>query len=178
MLSTLNKETRQPTDVKRRELGCIRLADVGSKRTPALCMYNILTTTIMAKLADYYICDLLYTEEGYVILDEDEVHPNTYEDNDEYIKEYWGEYPFIGKFPVMYRGKLVDALVFKDFEQYFGVFKDEGKCMKDYIVVKDYVCETDRKPEVVAQFDTREKAEEYSLQHEGLYWVYEMSNEW
>lgn len=91
----------------------------------------------MAKLADYYICDLQYTEEGYVILDEDEVHPNTYEDNDEYIKEFWGEYPFIGKFPVMYRGKLV-----------------------------------------VAQFDTREKAEEYSLQHEGLYWVYEMSNEW
>lgn len=34
----------------------------------------------MAKLADYYICDLQYTEEGYVILDEDEVHPNTYED--------------------------------------------------------------------------------------------------
>ena len=114
----------------------------------------------MAKLADYYICDLIYTEEGYVIQDEDEVHPNTYEDNDEYIKEFWGEYPFIGKFPVMYRGKLVDALVFKDFEQYFGVFKDEGKCMKDYIVVKDYICEPDRKPEVVAQFDTREKAEE------------------
>lgn len=44
----------------------------------------------MAKLADYYICDLRYTEEGYVILDED---------NDEYIKEFWGEYPFIGKFP-------------------------------------------------------------------------------
>ena len=42
----------------------------------------------MAKLADYYICDLRYTEEGYVILDEDEVHPNTYEDNDEYIKEF------------------------------------------------------------------------------------------
>lgn len=47
MLSTLNKETRQPTDVKRRELGCIRLADVGRKRTPALFMYNILTTTTM-----------------------------------------------------------------------------------------------------------------------------------
>lgn len=45
----------------------------------------------MAKLADYYICDLRYTEEGYVILDEDEVHPNTYEDNDEYIKEFWGD---------------------------------------------------------------------------------------
>lgn len=29
----------------------------------------------MAKLADYYICDLRYTEEGYVILDEDEVQP-------------------------------------------------------------------------------------------------------
>ena len=25
---------------------------------------------------------------------------------------------------------------------------------------------------------TREKAEEYSLEHEGLYWVYEMSKEW
>ena len=25
----------------------MRLADVGSKRTPALCMYNILTTTTM-----------------------------------------------------------------------------------------------------------------------------------
>ena len=43
----------------------------------------------MAKLADYYICDLRYTDEGYVIQDEDEVYPNTYEDNDEYIKEYW-----------------------------------------------------------------------------------------
>lgn len=79
----------------------------------------------MAKLADYYICDLRYTEEGYVILDEDEVQPQGYEDNDEYIKEFWGEYPFIGKYPVMYRGKLVDVLVFKDYEQYFGVFKDE-----------------------------------------------------
>lgn len=122
----------------------------------------------MAKLADYYICDLSLHHEGYVIQDEDEVQPQRYEDNDEYIKEFWGEYPFIGKFPVMYRGKLVDVLV----------FKDEGKCMKDYIVVKDYVCEPDRKPEVVAQFDTREKAEEYSLEHEGLYWVYEMSKEW
>ncbi len=75
----------------------------------------------------------------------------------------------------MYRGKLVDVLVFKDFEQYFGVFKDEGKCMKDYIVVKDYICEPDRKPEVVAQFDTREKAEQYSRNHEGACWVYEMS---
>ena len=27
-------------------------------------------------------------------------------------------------------------------------------------------------------YKTREKAEEYSLQHEGLYWVYEMSKEW
>ena len=43
----------------------------------------------MAKLADYYICDLLYTEEGYVILDEDDVYPQGYEDNDEYIKEFW-----------------------------------------------------------------------------------------
>lgn len=91
----------------------------------------------MAKLADYYICELLYTKEGYVIADEDDVRPNIYEDNDKYIKEFWGEYKFIGKFPVMYRGKQVDA-----------------------------------------QFDTREKAEEYSLQHEGLYWVYEMSKEW
>lgn len=129
----------------------------------------------MAKLADYYICDLRYTDEGYVIRDEDEVHPNMYEDNDEYIKEFWGEYPYIGKFPVLYRGKLVDVLVFKDYEEYFGVFKDEGKCMHDYIVIRDYMCEPDRKPEVVAQFDTREKAEEYSLNNEGLLWVYEMS---
>jgi hypothetical protein len=112
----------------------------------------------MAKLADYYMCDLRYTDEGYVIADEDEVRPNIYEDNDEYIKEFWGEYPFIGKFPVMYRGKLVDVLV----------FKDEGKCMKNYIVVKEYICEPDRKPEVVAQFDTRDKAEEYSLQQQRL----------
>ena len=129
----------------------------------------------MAKLARYYYCDLRYTDEGYVIEDEDNVHPCSCADSEERLKEFWSEYPFIGKFPVLYRGKLVDVLVFKDFEQYFGVFKDEGKCMKDYIVVKDYVCEPDRKPEVVAQFDTREKAEEYSLQHEGVCWVYEMS---
>lgn len=129
----------------------------------------------MAKLADYYICDLRYTEEGYVIIGEDNLYPCISEDNDEYIKEYWGDFPFIGKFPVMYRGKLVDVLVFKVFEQYFGVFKDEGECMKYYIVVKEYICEPDRKPEVVAQFDTREKAEEYSLNNEGLLWVYEMS---
>ena len=129
----------------------------------------------MAKLADYYNCDLLYTEEGYVIRDEDNVRLCVYRDNEEYIKEFWGEFPFIGKFPVLYRGKLVDVLVFKDYEEYFGVFKDEGKCMHDYIVIRDYVCEPDRKPEVVAQFDTREKAEEYSLNNEGLLWVYEMS---
>lgn len=129
----------------------------------------------MAKLADYYNCDLLYTEEGYVIRDEDNVRLCVYRDNEEYIKEFWGEFPFIGKFPVMYRGKLVDVLVFKDYEEYFGVFKDEGKCMHDYIVIRDYMCEPDRKPEVVAQFDTREKAEEYSLNNEGLLWVYEMS---
>lgn len=129
----------------------------------------------MAKLADYYNCDLLYTEEGYVIRDEDNVRLCVYRDNEEYIKEFWGEFPFIGKFPVMYRGKLVDVLVFKDYEEYFGVFKDEGKCMHDYIVIRDYMCEPDRKPEVVAQFDTREKAEEYSLNNEGLLWIYEMS---
>lgn len=129
----------------------------------------------MAKLADYYICDLRYTKEGYVITNEDDICLNIYEDNDEYIKEYWVDFPFVGKFRVLYKGKLFDALVFKDDEQYFGVFKDEGKCMKDYIVVKEYMCEPDRKPEVVAQFDTREKAEEYSLQHEGILWVYEMS---
>lgn len=129
----------------------------------------------MAKLADYYNCDLLYTEEGYVIRDEDNVRLCVYRDNEEYIKEFWGEFPFIGKFPVLYRGKLVDVLVFKDYEEYFGVFKDEGKCMHDYIVIRDYMCEPDRKPEVVAQFDTREKAEEYSLNNEGLLWVYEMS---
>lgn len=129
----------------------------------------------MAKLADYYICDLLYTKEGYVIVDEDEVRPNIYEDNDEYIKEFWGEYPYIGKFPVLYRGKLVDVLVFKDYEQYFGVFKDEDICMKDYIVVRDYLCETGRKVEVVAQFDSRMQAERYAFTHEGKCWVYEMS---
>ena len=79
----------------------------------------------MAKLADYYYCDLRYTDEGYVIQDEDDVHNWRYEDNDEYIKEFWGEYPFIGKFPVMFRGNQVQVLVFKDFEQYFGVFKYE-----------------------------------------------------
>lgn len=129
----------------------------------------------MAKLADYYFCDLFYTDEGYVIQDEDDVLLNLYEDNDEYIKEYWVDFPFIGKFPIMYRGKLFDALVFKDEEQYFGVFKDEDKCMKDYIVIRNYMCEPDRKPEIVAQFDTREKAEEYSLNNEGILWVYEMS---
>lgn len=129
----------------------------------------------MAKLADYYNCDLLYTEEGYVIRDEDNVRLCVYRDNEEYIKEFWGEFPFIGKFPVLYRGRLVDVLVFKDYEEYFGVFKDEGKCMHDYIVIRDYMCEPDRKPEVVAQFDTREKAEEYSLNNEGLLWIYEMS---
>lgn len=133
----------------------------------------------MAKLADYIACSLIYHKGNKFEIDEERtIMPCIYEDRDEYIKEYWGDNEFIGKFPVMYRGKLVDVLVFKDYEQYFGVFKDEGKCMKDYIVVKDYICEPDRKPEVVAQFDTREKAEEYSLEHEGLYWVYEMSNEW
>lgn len=133
----------------------------------------------MAKLADYIACSLIYHKGNKFEIDEERtIMPCIYEDSDEYIKEYWGDNEFIGKFPVMYRGKLVDVLVFKDYEQYFGVFKDEGKCMKNYIVVKDYVCEPDRKPEVVAQFDTRDKAEEYSLQHEGLYWVYEMSKEW
>lgn len=129
----------------------------------------------MAKLEDYYNCDLRYTDEGYVITDEDNVRPCVYRGDEEYIKEFWGEYPYIGKFPVLYRGKLVDVLVFKDYEEYFGVFKDEGKCMHDYIVIRDYMSEPDRKPEVVAQFDTREKAEEYSLNNEGLLWVYEMS---
>jgi hypothetical protein len=133
----------------------------------------------MAKLADYIACSLIYHKGNKFEIDEERtIMPCIYEDSDEYIKEYWGDNEFIGKFPVMYRGKLVDVLVFKDYEQYFGVFKDEGKCMKDYIVVKDYICEPDRKPEVVAQFDTREKAEEYSLQHEGVCWVYEMSKEW
>lgn len=133
----------------------------------------------MAKLADYIACSLIYHKGNKFEIDEERtIMPCIYEDSDEYIKEYWGDNEFIGKFPVMYRGKEVQVLVFKDYEEYFGVFKDEGKCMKDYIVVKDYVCEPDRKPEVVAQFDTREKAEEYSLEHEGLYWVYEMSKEW
>lgn len=133
----------------------------------------------MAKLADYIACSLIYHKGNKFEIDEERtIMPCIYEDRDEYIKEYWGGNEFIGKFPVTYKGKEVQVLVFKDYEEYFGVFKDEGKCMKDYIVVKDYVCEPDRKPEVVAQFDTREKAEEYSLEHEGLYWVYEMSKEW
>lgn len=133
----------------------------------------------MAKLADYIACSLIYHKGNKFEIDEERtIMPCIYEDSDEYIKEYWGDNEFIGKFPVTYKGKEVQVLVFKDYEEYFGVFKDEGKCMKDYIVVKDYVCEPDRKPEVVAQFDTREKAEEYSLEHEGLYWVYEMSKEW
>lgn len=119
----------------------------------------------MAKLADYYYCDLRYTEEGYVILDEDEVQPQRYEDNDEYIKEFWGEYPFIGKFPVMYRGKLVDVLVFKDYEQYFGVFKDEGKCMKDYIVVKDYIWNPTGNPKLShnSTQEKRQKSTPYNM---------------
>lgn len=130
----------------------------------------------MAKLADYIACSLIYHKGNKFEIDEERtIMPCIYEDSDEYIKEYWGDDEFIGKFPVTYRGKLVDVLVFKDFEQYFGVFKDEGECMKYYIVVKEYICEPDRKPEVVAQFDTREKAEEYSLNNEGLLWVYEMS---
>lgn len=129
----------------------------------------------MAKLADYYICDLRYTDEGYVIQDEDEVYPNTYEDNDEYIKEFWGEYPFIGKFPVMYRGKLVDVLVFKDHEEYFGVFKDEeNKGMKTYIVVQE-LSEPEKEPKIIAQFNERWQAEHYAWHHEGRLWVYEMS---
>lgn len=51
----------------------------------------------------------------------------------------------------------------------------KASAMHDYIVIRDYMSEPDRKPEVVAQFDTREKAEEYSLNNEGLLWVYEMS---
>lgn len=43
----------------------------------------------MAKLEDFYNCDLRYTDEGYVIIDEDYVRPCIYEDNDEYIKEFW-----------------------------------------------------------------------------------------
>lgn len=133
----------------------------------------------MAKLADYIACSLIYHKGNKFEIDEERtIMPCIYEDSDEYIKEYWGDNEFIGKFPVTYKGKEVQVLVFKDYEEYFGVFKDEGKCMKDYIVVKDYICEPDRKPEVVAQFDTREKAEEYSLNHEGILWVYEMSKEW
>lgn len=129
----------------------------------------------MAKLADYYICDLLYTDEGYVITDEDDVHPNTYEDNDEYIKEFWGEYPFIGKFPVTYKGKEVQVLVFKDWEEYFGVFKDEeNKGMKTYIVVQEF-SEPEKDPKIIAQFNERWQAEHYALHHEGRLWVYEMS---
>lgn len=176
MLSTLNKETRQPTDVKRRELGCIRLADVGRKRTPALCMYNILITTTMAKLADYIACSLIYHKGNKFEIDEERtIMPCIYEDSDEYIKEYWGDNEFIGKFPVKYKGKEVQVLVFKDYEEYFGVFKDEeNKGMKTYIVVQEF-SEPEKEPKIIAQFNERWQAEHYAWHHEGRLWVYEMS---
>ena len=101
------------------------LADVGSKRTPALCMYNILTTTTtMAKLADYIACSLIYHKGNKFEIDEERtIMPCIYEDSDEYIKEYWGDNEFIGKFPVTYKGKEVQVLVFKDYEEYFGYMK-------------------------------------------------------
>lgn len=130
----------------------------------------------MAKLADYYICDLFYTKEGYVIADEDEVRPNIYEaNNDEYIKWFWRDFPFIGKFPVTYKGKEVQVLVFKDYEEYFGVFKDEeNKGMKTYIVVQEF-SEPEKEPKIIAQFNERWQAEHYACHHEGRLWVYEMS---
>ena len=89
----------------------------------------------MAKLADYIACSLIYHNGNKFKIDEERtIMPCIYEDSDEYIKEYWGDYEFIGKFPVTYKGKEVQVLVFKDYEEYFGVFKDEeNKGMKTYI---------------------------------------------
>jgi hypothetical protein len=93
----------------------------------------------MAKLADYIACSLIYHKGNKFEIDEERtIMPCIYEDSDEYIKEYWGDDEFIGKFPVTYKGKEVQVLVFKDYEEYFGVFKDEeNKGMKTYIVVQE-----------------------------------------
>lgn len=78
----------------------------------------------MAKLEDYLACDIRHTNEGnYAFVDEDNAIPCIYEDSDEYIIKYWGDYQYIGKFSATFKGKEVQVLVFKDFEEYFGVFK-------------------------------------------------------
>ena len=71
----------------------------------------------MAKLADYIACSLIYHKGNKFEIDEERtIMPCVYEDSDEYIKEYWGDNEFIGKFPVTYKGKEVQVLVFKDYE--------------------------------------------------------------
>ena len=130
----------------------------------------------MAKLADYIACSLIYHNGNKFEIDEERtIMPCIYEDSDEYIKEYWGDDEFIGKFPVAYKGKEVQVLVFKDYEEYFGVFKDEeNKCMKTYIVVQEF-SEPEKEPKIIAQFYERWLAENYAWHHEGRLWVYEMS---
>ena len=54
----------------------------------------------MAKLADYIACSLIYHKGNKFEIDEERtIMPCIYEDSDEYIKEYWGDNEFIGKFP-------------------------------------------------------------------------------
>lgn len=131
----------------------------------------------MAKLADYIACSLIYQKRNKYKIDEERtIMPCIYEDSDEYIKEYWGDYPFIGKFPVKYKGKEVQVLVFKDYEEYFGVFKDEeNKGMKTYIVVQEF-SEPEKEPKIIAKFNEKWQAEHYARYHGGILWVYEMSN--
>lgn len=130
----------------------------------------------MAKLADYIACSLIYHKGNKFEIDEERtIMPCVYEDSDEYIKEYWGDNEFIGKFPVTYKGKEVQVLVFKDYEEYFGVFKDEeSKGMKTYIVVQEF-SEPEKEPKIIAQFNKRWQAEHYACHHKGRLWVYEMS---
>lgn len=44
--------------------------------------------------------------------------------------------------------------------------------MKKYIIVRNKFSEG---PKVIAQFASRQEAENYSLSHDGILWVYEMS---
>lgn len=130
----------------------------------------------MAKLAYHIACCLIYHKGNKFEIDEERnIMPCIYEDSDEYIKEHWGDNEFIGKFPVMYRGKEVQVLVFKYDEEYFGVFKyEENKGMKTYIVVQEFP-EPEKKPKIIAQFNERRQAKHYARHHEGRLWVYERS---
>ena len=120
----------------------------------------------MAKLADYIACSLIYHKGNKFEIDEERtIMPCIYEDSDEYIKEYWGDNEFIGKFPVTYKGKEVQVLVFKD---------EENKDMKTYIIVQEF-SEPEKEPKIIAQFNKRWQAEHYACHHEGKLWVYEMS---